>query len=217
MKWFSRKIPDAAQVLKSSIEVENCRLETFSFDEEDLKWIRLRSTISHDPLSSYNYHLKAGKDYIRLTRDGNLWMSNTPAEIGTNSEFIHKAHGHVFIAGLGIGVIILPLLEAPEVKSITVVEIDWRVIEIFNQSSKELDISKLKIIEGDVFNPHKFLNGQKFDSLWFDIWISINSENYPETKELYKLYRKHINYNNKQKYVGFWMRDYIKRGYLAYH
>ena len=61
-------------------------------------------------------------DYVKLVVDGELMMSNTPMEKRTAGEFVYSAKGDVLIAGLGIGLVIMPLLYDDSVNSVTVVE-----------------------------------------------------------------------------------------------
>jgi 16S rRNA A1518/A1519 N6-dimethyltransferase RsmA/KsgA/DIM1 with predicted DNA glycosylase/AP lyase activity len=90
-------------------------------------------------------------------------MSNTPMEHRTNREVIRKANGHVFIAGLGIGMILLPIQEKENVSSIIVLEKFQAVIDIV---APQLPLNdKVTIIKGDVFD-YQFPNGTKFDTIY---------------------------------------------------
>jgi len=126
--------------------------------------------------------------YIKLMDNHSCIMSNTSMEKRTNREIINKANGDVFIAGLGIGLIILPIQEKYNVKSITILEKYPEVIELVG---KQLPINdKVKIIQGDVFE-YEFPKGTKFDTIYFDIWSYISSDQYEEMKILKKKYRKY--------------------------
>jgi hypothetical protein len=101
--------------------------------------------------------------YIKLTDGSNVIMSNTPMEHRTNREVIRKANGHVFIAGLGIGMILLPIQEKENVSSIIVLEKFQAVIDIV---APQLPLNdKVTIIKGDVFD-YQFPNGTKFDTIY---------------------------------------------------
>lgn len=127
-------------------------------------------------------------DYVRLMGHGECVMSDTPMEKRTNQWFIQNAHGDVFIAGLGIGLIVLPIQEKEEVKSITILEKNKEVIEMVG---KQLPLNeKVKIVEGDVFD-YAFPKGTKFDCLYFDIWNYVNSDVYEEMKKLKRKYTKY--------------------------
>lgn len=118
-------------------------------------------------------------DYVSLKGPDNndsgncVLMSNTPMECRTNKEFIQKANGNVLIAGLGIGLIVLPIQEKDEVKSITIIEKSKDVIELVG---KQLPLNdKVTIIEADVF---KYEPDCKYDTIYLDIWSFVNSDIY---------------------------------------
>jgi len=128
-------------------------------------------------------------DYIKLQDPSDVIMSNTSMEKRSNARFIMDARGDVFIAGLGIGLIVLPIQDKEEVNSITILEKFPEVIELVG---KQLPLNdKVKIIQGDVFD-YEFPKETKFDCLYFDIWNWVNSDVYErEMKVLKKKYRKY--------------------------
>jgi len=141
--------------------------------------------------------------YIRLMDNHNCIMSNTSMEKRTNSNIIDKANGDVFIAGLGIGLIVLPIQEKEEVKSITIIE---KFPEVIKLVGKQLPLNdKVKIIQGDVFE-YDFPKGTKFDTIYFDIWNYTNSDVYEEMKFLKKKYRKYkrSSKENPNVYMSCW-------------
>ena len=128
-------------------------------------------------------------EYIRLLVNGELMMSNTPMEKRTSAEFVSNAEGDVLICGLGIGLVILPLLESEKVKSITVVEKYQDVIDIVLPQIKGYDTeNKLTVVCEDCF---KFKTDNRFDTVFIDIWANINSDIYKE--EMKPLKRKYRN------------------------
>jgi hypothetical protein len=148
-------------------------------------------------------------DYVRLTHNGECVMSNTDMEERTNMEFVRKANGDVFIAGLGIGLIILAIQNKDEVKSITVLE---KYSEVIGLVKDQLPLnSKVKIIQGDVFE-YDFPKGTKFDTVYFDIWNYINEDVYEEMKELKKKYRKYkrLSRDNENTYMACWAEYHAK-------
>lgn len=127
-------------------------------------------------------------DYVRLIGHGECVMSDTPMEKRTNRWFIQHAHGDVFIAGLGIGLIVLPIQEKEEVKSITILEKNQEIIDLV---ADQLPLNeKVRIIQGDVYN-HQFSKGTLFDCLYFDIWNYVNSDVYEDMKRLKRKYMKY--------------------------
>ena len=150
--------------------------------------------------------IKQDYTYTMLRDKGGIWMSDTPMEVNSNREFLRNANGDVLVFGLGIGLIIFPLLDCPDIKSITIVE---REQEIIDMVGKHLKSDKVKIILGDA-DEIEFPKEQKFDTIYFDIWKTISSENYEHTKELHKRFRKNFNYKNPKRFMDSWLRDHIR-------
>jgi len=138
----------------------------------------------------------------------NIVMSDTPMELRTNLEAIYNSNGNVLIGGLGIGAILLLIQEKPEVKSIIVIEKYKEIIEMIkpNLSLNE----KVTIIQGDIFEwiPEE---NTKFDTIYFDIWNNICGDNYSEMKELKKRFRKFLNKENENKWIGYWREEDCRR------
>ena len=158
-------------------------------EEGEVGQFKLRKfTIQDGDFQAIKYGIPSG-DYIRLQDTFDCIMSNTSMEKRSNAIFVMDAHGDVFIAGLGIGLIVLPIQDKEEVMSITILEKHPEVIELVG---KQLHLNeKVKIIQGDVFD-YEFPKGTKFDTLYFDIWNYVNSDVYEkEMKVLKKKYRKY--------------------------
>lgn len=115
-------------------------------------------------------------------------MSNTAMEWRTNREVIAQARGHVLIAGLGISMILPPILAKPEVKSVTVIE---KFAEVFtlNQVSGLLpeDI-RLKVVIGDIEDEGGRIAPETFDVIYFDIWNDVGSHNREQMERLRNKY-----------------------------
>jgi hypothetical protein len=60
--------------------------------------------------------------YACLRVNGRLMMSDTRMEHYTNYKVVREARGNVLIAGLGLGMILHPILAKKEVLSVTVIE-----------------------------------------------------------------------------------------------
>ena len=135
-------------------------------------------------------------EYVRLLVNGELMMSNTPMEKRTSAYFILNAEGDVLVCGLGIGLVILPLLENEKVKSITVIEKYQDVIDcVYTQIKKYDTKGKLSVICQDCFD---FETDKKFDTIFIDIWPYINNEIYnEEMKPLKRKYRKFLTAERK--------------------
>ncbi|NCI19758.1 hypothetical protein EJM73_08980 [Clostridium botulinum] len=143
-------------------------------------------------------------EYIKLTYKSEIVMSNTNMEKRTNSNFINNAHGDVLIAGLGIGLIVLPIQNKEDVKSITIIEKNQEVIDLV---ATQLPLNnKVKIINEDIFK-WKPKRGSKYDVIYFDIWNYINSNVYEE--EMKPLKNRFKNYlrpkkDNSNRFMKCW-------------
>lgn len=132
------------------------------------------------------------QEYVRLWVDGEMMMSNTNMEKRTSAGFVSNANGDVLICGLGIGLVLLPLFENENVKSITVVEKYQDVIDCVLPQIKPYDKqNKLTVICKDCF---EFYAKDRFDTIFIDIWANINRDIYEEEmkplKNKYKRYLK---------------------------
>lgn len=159
--------------------------------------------------------LKPNFDYVRLIKKGEgIMMSDTPMERNTNYAFLTRANGDVLICGLGLGLIVFPLLNDKNIKSITVLELDKGLIEIVKPFIKEKDVhNKVNIIHADCFE-YSFPKIKKFDTIYFDIWISICGDNYKEMKLLTQKYKYNVNRDNPNKFVDSWCKSICKKQHL---
>jgi spermidine synthase len=122
-----------------------------------------------------------------LRVNGRTMMSDTFTEHMTNWEIVREARGKVLIAGLGLGMILHPILKKKEVQSVTVVEKYQDVIDLVSHT---LDHKKLRVICADIFNwlPR---DDQKFDTIYFDIWYdATNGVATPEKRKLAARFRR---------------------------
>lgn len=151
--------------------------------------------------------------YVKLTSgSGGIIMSDTPMEIRTNWDFIENAHGQVLIAGLGLGLVVLSIQSKKEVTSVTIVEKYREVVELV---VPRIPLNmKVDIVVDDAFEwlPHE---GEKFDTIYFDIWNIICGDHYPETKDLHKRFRKFLNRKeNPKSWMDSWRREDFKSRYF---
>lgn len=144
--------------------------------------------------------------YPAVYQNNRLWMSVTPNEINTMAEPIKKANGDVLTFGLGLGYFAYMCSLKDDVKSVTIIEKDSSVIELFNKyilpqfKHKE----KIKIIQLDAY---EYLENNKtypFDFIFVDIYHDAG-----DGKEVYK---KFIKYQEKAKckHFDFWIEKTIK-------
>jgi spermidine synthase len=179
------------------------RLEEFKISAEDSRFTQIRSVITRRA----EEFVEAGT-YCRLYVGQTLMMTDTQMEKRSNTGVVLQARGDVLIAGLGLGMILVPILAKLEVKSVTVIEKFKHVVKLVEPQLQQLPgIKKLKIVQANVFEwqPPK---GQKWDVIYFDIWPSISEDNLPEMARLHQKYKS-------RKKPGAWMNSW-KRDYLLH-
>lgn len=175
-------------------------------------WRLIHIDIGADAANMHNLreeiNFRPGNNYVtpgRITQlwQGNqLWMSDTFSERSDHLAFVRTARGQVFMAGLGLGVCIDAVLAKPEVDHLTVLERDPDVIQLVGgQYLERHPTQRLTIIEANalVWHPGK----QRFDTLWFDIWPTISTDN---RLEMSRLHRRYSHWSNAGKWMDSWKR-----------
>lgn len=180
-----------------------------------LEVLRQQINFRRDGLSEFEHDDRTIA--ILLRKLENSWkeeeviMSDSTMEQQSNKDIIRRAHGDVFIAGLGLGMILLPILQKPEVKSVTVVELYPDVIELVHPYIAENDSeNKLTVIQDDILHMESIGIDTKYDVIYFDIWNTICTDNWEDIKMLKRKFRKLLNKEDPQNYIGAWMEDEIQ-------
>ena len=199
---------------------EEIKSDTYTISKFELSVERVRIDKVRNMMDGNGWltnGLQPNFPYVRLYKNGEgVMMSDTPMERNSNRDFVKKANGDVLIFGLGLGLIILPLLQAEDVKTITVVELHQDLIDVVEPILKAQDhADKLSIVQGDCFEYHKDLpKEKKWDCVYGDIWIDINGDNYPEMKTITKNFKHRINRKNPNCILDHWLKTEMQRKYL---
>jgi hypothetical protein len=147
--------------------------------------------------------------YCQLLVGRTLMMTDTDMEKRSNRGVVGHAQGNVLIAGLGLGMVLLPILEKPEVTSVTVIEKYDDVVKLVEPSIRTAsgkNGSKLKVLVADIFE-WEAPKGEKWDTIYFDIWPDICTDN---LKDMEKLHRKFAKRKNPGAWMDSWQKDYLK-------
>lgn len=146
--------------------------------------------------------------YAQLLVNGHLVMSDTQMERRSNYGVVLNAEGDVLIAGLGLGMILLPVLAKEEVKSVTVIELSQDVIDLVEPHIRKASMcaDKLTVIQGDIFE-WKPPKGQKWDCIYFDIWADICTDS---LDDMAKLHRKFGRRKNSGAWMDSWKKSELK-------
>jgi hypothetical protein len=161
-------------------------VSTMIISEDDARWANLRASISFSQAGQF---VEPGV-FKKLTRNGTMVMSNTLSEVRDHHSFLYQVkslhYERILINGLGLGMVLVPLLRLRYIRSITVIEISKDVIKLVSPSYRD---KRLQIIRGDAFK-YKPEKRVKFDAVWHDIWDNKCDENLPEMNSLIRKYSR---------------------------
>lgn len=157
---------------------------------------RMRAAFDRQPLNA--------DTYTRLFVDGQLYMTDAEFECWTNMDFVHKAFGNVLIAGLGLGLVLQPLINSSVVESITILERSSDVIALIGP---RYEYPKLTLVHADV---HEWTPPKKtYHFIYFDIWANVpNSDTLAEIRTLKQRYRSSLAKHGRSL---AWCENYARR------
>ena len=146
-------------------------------------------------------------DFPAVYQNEILWMSVTPNEINTMKEPIKRANGRIITFGLGLGYFAYMTSLKENVESVTIVEKDKSVIELFTKyilpkfDKKE----KIKIVRADAYS---FLKNNFKDNDYDYCFVDI----YHDAGDGKKVYLKFKEYEKDYPNVIFdyWIENTIK-------
>jgi len=126
------------------------------------------------------------------------WMSLAPLEKESQTAAIAFSYGHVLVGGLGMGWVAYNMALRPGVESVTVIEYDQDVIDVFMEATENLKgwSPKITIVKGDLFDADTLAKTgrESFDYAYYDHWPFIWDENIrPDMRRLVKLYPADVN------------------------
>jgi hypothetical protein len=168
------------------------------------KWKVSRFTVGEHSIEGLRLAMKGRPvspgEYTRLTRNGAVIMSDTPAEKRDHYSFVRAACGHCLINGLGLGMCLNAVLQKPQVSFVTVVEEDQDVIDLVWPHYMD---QRCEVICADalIYKPPK---GARYGAVWHDIWDSICEDNLPEMHTL------HRRYGRRADWQGSWGRPEVE-------
>jgi hypothetical protein len=186
----------------------NCRIEHYEVTEAGAAMHNLRHAINNTP----EMCIEPGT-HVRLIVGNDLMMSDTPFEARSNRDIIEGARGNVLIAGLGMGMVLVPILRNPDVHSVTVVEKSNDVINLVykhlieNGPFTPNEKMKLVLVPGDIFDYRP--KASSYDVVYFDIWPTISQKNLDDAIILRKQFKKSLKPGG---WMGVWVeKEILKR------
>lgn len=147
-------------------------------------------------------YFKEEYKYPVVLENNREWMLITPNEIETMEKPINEATGNVLTYGLGLGYYAYMVSMKEDVKTVTIIEKDKEIIELFNKyilpQFKYKD--KIKIINMDAFE--YFIKDIYYDFVFVDIWH--------DPSDGIDLYLKFKSLEKKNIKYSYWIEDTIK-------
>ncbi len=127
--------------------------------------------VEKTPIGFYNKEVS----FPAIIKNDTIWMSVIPHEINTMKEAIDKVSGKVLILGLGLGYYAYMTSIKENVQSLTIIENDKKVIDIFKKNilNKFTNREKIQIKFGDAFEEVKNLKDGTYDYVFCDIWHNV--------------------------------------------
>lgn len=190
------------------IKLDSVHSDTVRYEKATIKKRTLMNMNFHQPMGKYLFHyhpigyFEADIALPVLKEDSNkVWMSPVISEMESMKAGIDKGRGKCLTMGLGIGFLPYLWLLKDEVESVTVVEFNQDVIDLFEKYIRPQfgTHKKLEIIHGDAFDYYSedFLN--QFDYVYVDFWES--------TGDGLALYTKLMEKKINLPHVDYWIED----------
>lgn len=118
------------------------------------------------------------QSYPAILENDRIWMTVTPMEIKTMQPAVEKAYGRVLTYGLGLGYFPYLVSLKNEVESVTIVEKNKCIIDIFNKfilPQFKAFSAKIKIIHMDAFDyAQKHTFNEQYDFVFTDLWHDVS-------------------------------------------
>ena len=147
-------------------------------------------------------YFKGEYKYPCVLENDREWMLITPNEIETMKKSISEATGNVLTYGLGLGYYAYMVSMKDNVESVTIVEKDKEIIDLFNEYilPQFKNKSKIKIINDDAFN--YFKKDIYYDYVFVDIWH--------DPSDGIDLYLKFKSLEKDNIKYSYWIEDTLK-------
>ena len=192
-----------------NIRLDNVNSESVKYEKITIKKRTLINMNFHQPMGKYLFHnhpigyFDEDVHLPALIEGDKVWMSPAISEITSMDVGIQKGFGKCMTMGLGIGVLPYLWLQKDEVESVTIVEFNEDVIDLFTKYIQPQfnTTKKIEVIHGNAIDYYteEFLN--QFDYVYVDFW-----ESNEDGLEAYtKLMEKKVNLPH----IDFWIEDSI--------
>ena len=134
------------------------------------------------------------------------WMTVEPFEIETFKQFIEEAKGDVLLIGCGLGYAAYMLSEKEDVNSVTIIDYNQEVLDLFSEHILPQFKNKEKIntIQGDGLEYLRQTDLSIYDHVNVDVWYDTVDMIYPYLRCL------EIEKENPDVKFSYWLEDELK-------
>ena len=186
------------------IKVKDTKYKQWSIEQR--KYDAMQVFVSDDVRFAVNFrevlslgYFEEDFSYLSVIQNDKIWMAVTPNEIRTAAPYVEAAHGKVLTFGLGLGYYAYMVSLKKDVESVTVVETDCDVVELFTKNILPLfeHPEKIHIVTADAYD---YLRDQakmkQYDYVYIDIWHDAEDGvcHYVRLKGLEKQYKTSYHY-----------------------
>ena len=191
------------------IKLDSVDSDTVKYEKITIKKRTLINMNFSQPMGKFLFHyhpigyFEKDIDLPVLTEGDKIWMSPAISEIESMGVGIKKGHGKCLTLGLGIGMLPYLWLLKEEVESVTVVEFNKEVIDLFEKYIRpQFKTDKqLEIIHGNAFDYYNEEFLKRFDYVYVDFWES--------TEDGLPFYAKLMQKRINLPHVDYWIEDSI--------
>lgn len=204
------KNPYYNSIKLSNIEQKGVEIENLSFEPYELIPIgEITVDYPNGYLERTNIgYFKSPLPYLAISKNKTIWMSITPSEIDSMEKEIKEAKGKVITFGLGLGYYAYMVSLKNDVESVTIVDNDDDIIDLFlTYILPQFEFkNKIHVVKSDAF---KFLTNslQEYDYAYFDLWHS------PTDGLMMYLKIKPYEKKNPHTKFAYWLNESIEAMY----
>lgn len=164
-----------------NIKLSNIQLNDWKFCQHEYKPMEtlVNYTMYKDTKTICVGEYGIAKEFISFpalvnTKTYDTWMSISPSEIVTMQEHIDYAFGNVLVLGCGLGYYEYMIHLKDNVQSVTIIESDENVINLFNEYIlPQFDYKeKIKVVHSDAYEYLNTIVGCEYNYCFADIWLS---------------------------------------------
>lgn len=194
-----------------NIKLPNVRLGSWEFKNEAYE--PYRAVICHDMILNEDFSeipplgfFTERFEFPAVLEDGNEWMTLTPVDLDTSEDAIKRARGKVVTFGLGLGYFAYMASEKDNVDSVTIVEKNESVIELFRTHvlPQFNHPDKIKIVCCDAFEYAEYtMPAERFDFAFVDTWRDA-SDGAPMYEKMKKL--EHLSAKTE---FAYWIENFL--------